>query len=259
MPETILCVSTSRPPILLEYKGVGTVVRLVAILLAAFALVPASCGLAYGFGDLESVDTAIVFAIDTSSSIDAEHFSLQIKSIASVFRDKEVRSTMESGLNGAVLVTLVQWSTHAFVSVPWTRISSESQAEAFAEKVTKAPRIHDYVDFTCLAVALRGIETQVLPTQPEPALRTIIDVSGNGIDNCSLPESGKEIRDELVAAGATINGLPILEGAESVMLETWYRDHVIGGAGAFLIAAQSFADMARAMRKKFILEISMSH
>src|SRR5215475_2811797 len=57
MPETILCVSTSRPPILLEYKGVGTVVRLVAIRLAAIALVPASCGLAYGFGDLESVDT----------------------------------------------------------------------------------------------------------------------------------------------------------------------------------------------------------
>ena len=37
------------------------------------------------------------------------------------------------------------------------------------------------------------------------------DVSGDGMDNCNGRETTDVIRDELVAYGAVINGLPIIE------------------------------------------------
>jgi hypothetical protein len=225
--------------------------------LVASALILASSRLSQSGS--ESVDTALVLAVDASESINTADFALQMQSIASVFRDSEVRGEIAAGRNRAMLVTLVQWSTRAFVSIPWMLIGNESEADAFAREIMRTPRIHDYVNFTCLSVAMRSIKDKVLPALPEPAKHTIIDVSGNGIDNCDHVTSIEAVRDELVADGTTINGLPILEGEESWMLEAWYGNHVIGGPGGFLIPARSFADMNRAMRRKFLLEISLSY
>jgi hypothetical protein len=59
-----------------------------------------------------------------------------------------------------------------------------------------------------------------------------------------------------VRDGITINGLPILEGDEAETLAPWYRDNVIGGPGAFLTPAAGFEDFERAMRQKFVIEVS---
>jgi hypothetical protein len=59
-----------------------------------------------------------------------------------------------------------------------------------------------------------------------------------------------------VLGGVTINGLPILEGDEAATLEDWYMQHVIGGPAAFLVPALGFPDFERAMRKKFLVEVS---
>jgi hypothetical protein len=104
--------------------------------------------------------------------------------------------------------------------------------------------------------ALQLVDGKVLPFLPVPADRTIIDVSGDGHDNCNTSPPIDAVRDGLTAAGVTINGLPILEGDEAATLEDWYREHVIGGPSAFLVPARGFADFARAMRRKFIVEIS---
>jgi hypothetical protein len=95
-----------------------------------------------------------------------------------------------------------------------------------------------------------------MPFLPAPAEHTIIDVSGDGHDNCNPTVPIDAVRDQLVAADVTINGLPILEGDEATTLEQWYRDHVIGGKSAFVVPAHGFADVQRAMRRKFIAEIS---
>ena len=65
------------------------------------------------------------------------------------------------------------------------------------------------------------------------------------------------VRYELVAEGVTINGLPILEGREADTLEGWYADNVIGGPFAFVLPANGYGDFARAIRRKFLVEISM--
>ena len=84
----------------------------------------------------------------------------------------------------------------------------------------------------------------------------MVDVSGDGAENCNPRETVDEVRDDLVANGATVNGLPILEGDEADTLEAWYRTHLIGGDGSFLVPALGFEDFERAMHRKFITEVS---
>lgn len=202
----------------------------------------------------ERVDTALVLAVDVSGSVDAERYHLQMEGIARTFEDEGVQAAMLGGPHRAIFVTLVEWSDRPAVSVPWTLITSAEDANAFAARVRRAPRADD--QFTCMAVALQLIADKVLPFLPAPSDRVVVDVSGDGHDNCNPIVPVDAVRNELVAGGATINGLPILEGDEALTLEAWYRAHVIGGPGAFLIPASGFADFARAMRSKFLTEIS---
>jgi hypothetical protein len=202
----------------------------------------------------EMTDTALVLAVDVSESVTPERYALQMEGIARAFHDREVQSSILSGAHHSMFVTLVEWSNKPFVVLPWTLITSAEEADAFADKIRRAPRADN--QFTCMSRALDTIQGKVLPFLPVPAERTIIDVSGDGRDNCNPAKSVDAVRDELVAAGATINGLPILEGDEAATLEAWYREHVIGGHAAFLVPAHGFADVQRAMRQKFIVEIS---
>jgi hypothetical protein len=201
----------------------------------------------------ESVDTALVLAVDVSGSVTPERFALQMEGIARAFEDGGVQAAIMSGPHHAIFVSLVEWSNRAAVSVPWTLIAGADDARAFAQKVRRAPRADS--QFTCMARALQTAADKVLPFLPAPAMRKIIDVSGDGRDNCN-ERPVEAVRDELVAAGITINGLPILEGDEAASLAPWYRDHVVGGPGAFLLPAAGFKDFGRAMRDKFIVEIS---
>ena len=79
-----------------------------------------------------------------------------------------------------------------------------------------------------------------------------VDLSGDGIANIGPPV--QDVRDELVAAGITINGLAIL--ASEPWLESYYDEYVIGGIGAFLLRAEDFSSFATAMHSKLLSEIS---
>jgi hypothetical protein len=80
----------------------------------------------------------------------------------------------------------------------------------------------------------------------------VIDVSGDGSNNRGRPAN--LARDDAVAAGIGINGLPIL--ALEPDLDRYYYDNVIGGPGAFVITARSYEAFADAILKKLITEIA---
>ncbi len=204
----------------------------------------------------ERVDLALVLAVDVSESVDAARYTLQMQGIARALEDRTVRASLLSGPNGAALVALVQWSNRPTLSVPWTLITSEAELRRFTAEVRQSRRAGK--GFTCMAVALRSIADKLVTQLPVPADRTVVDVSGDGRDNCNPRETVDEVRDELAASGVTVNGLPILEGDEAGTLEAWYRDHVIGGPGSFLVPAQGFGDFERAIRRKFAVEISQA-
>lgn len=202
----------------------------------------------------ETADAALVLAVDVSGSVNPERYALQMEGIARAFEDSAVQAAILAGLHQSIFVTMVEWSNRPAVSIPWMRIASTEDARALAARIRHVQRVDN--QFTCMAAALQLIGDKVLPFLPGRAERVIVDVSGDGHDNCNSERPTDQVRDELVASGVTVNGLPILEGEEAATLESWYRDHVIGGAGSFLAPALGFEDFGRAMRSKFILEIS---
>ena len=103
-----------------------------------------------------------------------------------------------------------------------------------------------------------------LARAPFESPRRTIDVSGDGTNN-----AGRDVipaREEAVAAGVTINGLVILSETPLVWnpdhtnppggLENYYRDHVVGGPGAFVMAAKDFNSFGEAIVKKMIAEVA---
>jgi hypothetical protein len=91
-------------------------------------------------------------------------------------------------------------------------------------------------------------------------LRRIIDVSGDGTHN--IGRSVTLMRYQVLAAGITINGLPIMlnrpfgSGTDIANLDIYYEDCVIGGPGAFVIAIHDRAQFKEATRTKLVLEIA---
>ncbi len=91
-------------------------------------------------------------------------------------------------------------------------------------------------------------------------LKRVIDISGDGPNNQG--GSVTDVRDQTIATGVTINGLPLMMKANQnswqamLQLDHYYEDCVIGGPGAFLVIARDFEDFARAIRRKLILEIA---
>src|SRR5207253_3973856 len=90
--------------------------------------------------------------------------------------------------------------------------------------------------------------------------RRFIDVSGDGANN-----SGPFVtiaRDDVLAAGITINGLPIMLKRPNSFtmdidnLDIYYEDCVIGGPGAFVIPIREREQFKEATRTKLVLEIA---
>ena len=200
------------------------------------------------------VDTALVVSVDVSNSVDERRYQLQMEGIASALEDPAVLQAILDGGKSGILFTMVTWADKPKVSVPWMRISSKAEAAAVAEMVRKVP--HQGGEFTCVGTMLRFLADKVVTQVPAKATRTVIDVSGDGSDNCNPLEPTKSVRDELVGYNVTINGLPILEGKEAGTLEGWYKENVMGGGGAFVLPAEGFGDFGRAIRQKFVVEVS---
>lgn len=203
---------------------------------------------------MDFVDTALVVAVDVSNSVDEKRYRLQMEGIAKALEDPDVLKAIFNGPQGGILFSMMAWADRPNFIVPWQRISNKQEAFAVAAKVRALP--HQGGEFTCLSKMLRNISDKIVPQLPAQALRVVIDVSGDGKDNCNPKEPVSMVRNELVGYGVTINGLPILEGDEAETLESWYGENVKGGSGGFVLPAAGYGDFGRAIRQKFVIEIS---
>jgi hypothetical protein len=217
------------------------------VLLVVAVLVPGS---ARG----EQVDLELVLSVDSSGSIDDEEFELQRLGYAKALTSPRVLKAIRSGPHRAIAVTFVEWSGPGINTqvVAWTRIASRADAEGVAAQLNAAPRTI-FGGGTSLGAAID--EGAALFTDNGfDSRRLVIDISGDGHNNRGWwPE---DARNRAVRRGITINGLPILDFEDG--LEDYFRRSVIGGLGAFVIAANGFDDFARAVVKKLIREIFIS-
>lgn len=216
---------------------------------AAGATILASIGQAASQQPL-AVELELVLAVDASGSVDVAEFDLQVRGLAKAFRHPDVIRAIHSvGANG-IVVALVQWSSpgQQNVAVDWTRVFDATSAARLANLIETSPR--QMVDTTAIDKVLL-FATQILGTNGFVGRRKAVDVSGDGPTNFG-PDPDR-MRDRAVAAGITINGLAILN--EVPNLDRYYRDHVIGGPGAFIMTATDYRDFGRAIRLKLMREI----
>ena len=200
------------------------------------------------------VDVDLVLAIDASGSVEDDRFELQKRGFARAFRDPKVLDAIRAGDRQSIAVMMFQWTGPPLQEnvVPWLVISDAVSADRVASIIEATPR-RLMGGGTSISGAIDYAVKQ-LRTSPYPARMHVIDISGDGSNNRGRPVTFA--RDEAVAAGIGINGLPIL--ALEPDLDRYYHDSVIGGPGAFVVAAQNYETFADAILKKLITEIALN-
>jgi hypothetical protein len=221
------------------------------LVVAAASLAPAAAS-----ADVE-VDIALVIAVDISYSMDPDELTLQRQGFAEAFRAPDVHDAIRAGMLGRIAVVYFEWagSYDQRVMVPWTVIDNAETALGFAAKVEAVPvrraqrtSISGALEFGVKLLAQSGVDAQ----------RRVIDVSGDGANNQGRPVT--QARDEALADGITINGLPLMLKRPGYLdipdLDLYYRDCVIGGAGHFMEPVRNRAQFKQAIRTKIIREIA---
>jgi len=207
----------------------------------------------------EPVDVALVLAVDVSRSVDDEEARLQREGYRRAITNQRVVDGITGGMIGAIGMTYVEWAGWQFQTqtIPWTRIASAEDAQRFADSITTMPRVS--LNWTSISGAIR-FSMEMLANCPFDPTRQVIDISGDGINNSGPPV--EEMRDQAVAKGITINGLPIVNDRPGFgwlppgALEQHYRERVIGGPASFVIVAEDFQAFDQAVLRKLIREIA---
>jgi hypothetical protein len=226
-------------------------------LVALLALLPATVRAA------EPVDMTLVLVTDVSRSIDDSEFQLEKQGYAAAFTDPQVIAAIKGGAIGAIAVNYVEFAADYQVKtvLDWTVIRDGASARAFAARLLAAPRsahgrtaIGAGIELGMKNLASAGFETQ----------RRVIDVCGDGTSNNGPDVTA--VRDTAVAGGITINGLTIVNDHPVSFLyahvqppgglPNYYRQHVTGGPGSFVLEGHDFHSFGTAMTRKLINEIA---
>jgi hypothetical protein len=211
------------------------------------------------------VSIELVFAVDTSLSVDGFEYSLLMKGIAKAFRTPEIIDLI--GQQNGVAVALFQWSSEVDerFMIDWHLLKDPASVLSFAAKVENAERnpnrgftgIGEAIDFGVRLIAENTFDGRQLK----------IDVSGDGHNNFGIPLS--KPRRAANALEIVINGLPILTHTVEFLgqipmqtnvdyydLERYYREEVILGSGAFVEIANDYDDFARGFLRKLRRELT---
>ncbi len=213
--------------------------------------------------DRSSVDVTLVLVTDVSRSIDDSEFQLEKQGYATAFTDPKVLAAIQGGPNGKIAVAYVEFAGDDQVRtvLDWTVLGDDASATAFANALRAAPR--SFYGRTAISA---GVDegTRLIGESGFKSSRAVIDVAGDGTNNAG--RSITQARDDAVAAGITINGLAIINDHPVSYtyahvqppggLAKWYREHVTGGPGSFVVEVHDFHAFGDAMARKLLNEIA---
>ena len=205
------------------------------------------------------VDVELVLAVDVSYSMDPEEQALQREGYIAGITSREFMQALRSGHHGKVAVTYFEWAGpyDQKIVVPWRLIDGPEAADAFVNELARAP--YRRASRTSISGAL-SFAKPLFDGSGYRGFRRVVDVSGDGANN-----SGTFVtlaRDDVLAAGMTINGLPIMLKRPNAFtmdidnLDIYYEDCVIGGPGAFVVPIREREQFKEATRTKLVLEIA---
>jgi hypothetical protein len=237
----------------------------IAVVVAAlgFAIVASAAPTVRQLADTRAgvipVDVELVIAVDVSYSMDPDEQALQREGYILALTSKEFLQALRQGANGKIAITYFEWAGQSDqkVIMPWRLIDGPETADAVAAEIARAP--YRRASRTSISGALRFAKP-LFDESGYKGLRRVIDVSGDGTNNAGplvVP-----MRDEVLAADITINGLPIMLKRPFVgtmdieNLDIYYEDCVIGGPGAFVVPIREREKFIEATRTKLVLEIA---
>ncbi|WP_296572016.1 DUF1194 domain-containing protein [Phreatobacter sp.] len=205
------------------------------------------------------VDVQIVLAVDISYSMDPEEQRLQREGYVKAITSPEVLDAIRKGLVGKIAVSYLEWAGHheRQVVIDWRIIDGPESAQAFAAELQSKPYRRAFR--TSISGAIQA-SVDLLEKSGLRSLRRVIDVSGDGSNN-----NGPHVeiaRDDALAKGIVINGLPIVIPRQNTRyvdipnLDAYYQDCVVGGPGSFVIPITNPEEFVTATRRKLILEVA---
>jgi hypothetical protein len=205
------------------------------------------------------VDIELVLAVDVSYSMDPDEQALQREGYMAAITSREFLQVLKQGMHGRIAMTYFEWagSHHQQIIVPWRVIDGPESADGFAADIGRAR--YTRASRTSISSALL-FALPLFEGSGYRGIRRVIDVSGDGVNN-----NGPLVtttRDEVLAKGITINGLPIMLKRPNVStmdigeLDVYYEDCVIGGPAAFVIPIKERSQFKEAIRTKLVLEIA---
>jgi hypothetical protein len=205
------------------------------------------------------VDVELVIAVDVSYSMDPEEQALQRGGYIQALTSREFLSALREGANGKIAITYFEWagSSDQKIIMPWRLIDGPEAADAAAAEIARAP--YRRASRTSISGALQFAKP-LFDNSGYRGLRRVIDVSGDGANNSGALVA--PTRDDVLAAGITINGLPIMlkrpnfGSVDINELDIYYEDCVTGGPGSFVIPIRERSEFVKATRTKLVLEIA---
>jgi hypothetical protein len=204
------------------------------------------------------VDTELVIAVDVSNSMDPEEQELQREGYIAGLNSREFMQALRQGVNGKVAITYFEWAGlyDQKIILPWRLIDGPETAAAVTNEIARSP--YRRAPRTSIFGALQFAKP-LFDASGFNGLRRVIDVSGDGVNN--MGPSVTLMRDEVLANGITINGLPIMMKrpygyTSDANLDIYYQDCVIGGPGSFMIAIHERDQFKEATRTKLVQEIA---
>lgn len=220
-------------------------------------------------GQAIEVDLQLVLAADVSGSMSLSELRLQRDGYVDAFRQGDVAEAILSGALGRVAVTYVEWAGRddQVVVVPWMVLADGRDIADFTRRLAAAPvAVGGRGSHTTLSSGLLFCARQFRASGLR-SYRKTIDMSGDGIGDDGPPIAWA--REQVLGEGITINGLSVElpetnpYGPFAAMFRSspgdvhaYYRDEVIGGPGAFVLAVNDLADFPAAIRRKLVLEIA---
>lgn len=207
----------------------------------------------------EAVDVELVLAVDVSLSMSFEELRIQRDGYVAALTHDDVLNAIRNGVHGRIGITYFEWAgdTSQYMIVPWTIIASREDAQRVVDQITANPP--NSARRTSISGGLRYAH-DLFAESPFRSHKRVVDVSGDGPNNQG--EYVNLVRDQLVADGIIINGLPLMTDGGMISafdvpdLDKYYADCVIGGPGAFVIPVNDWDQFPEAVRRKLVLEIA---
>ena len=205
------------------------------------------------------VDVELVLAIDISYSMDFDELALQREGYAQAIASQEFLNALKQGTHGKVAMTVVEWAGVAEqrIVLPWRLIDGPASAQAASAEMARMPVRRAFRTSISGALMFSGA---LFEGNGYRGIRRVIDVSGDGTNNQGPLVT--LVRDEVLAKGIIINGLPIMlkepqPGSVDLKdLDIYYEDCVIGGPGAFVVPIRERDKFKDAIRTKLVLDIA---